>query len=177
MRVRTLFVATLSACLLAACGDGTPDPEAGETAAETPATDPEAPAGITLSDASVQLSAVTGNPGVAYFTIASEADEAMTIAAVYVEGVGRTEMHETYQEGEATRMRPVSEVTVEPGQTFEFEHGGHHVMLFDVGQNLTAGSTTELTVTFADGDKASIAADVSAAGGAMAGMEETDAAH
>jgi copper(I)-binding protein len=46
----------------------------------------------------------------------------------------------------------------------KFEPGGYHAMLFDLDPALTGGVPAELTVTFDNGDKASVAAAVARAG-------------
>jgi periplasmic copper chaperone A len=57
---------------------------------------------------------------------------------------------------------------VEGGATIKFAPGGLHVMVFDLDPALKAGETGELTVTFADGEKASVPLKLEAPG--MAGM-------
>ena len=67
-------------------------------------------------------------------------------------------------------MEPLSEVPVAAGQAVKFEPGGKHVMLFGLDPALAAGATTEMTLIFAGGDKASAALRIEPAGGAMASM-------
>lgn len=169
---RVLFSATLLATLaLAGCGDKTPAPAASESGA--PAADtPDAAPGITVSDAVVQLPAVAGNPGVAYFTIAQGNGAARKLVAVHVDGFARAEMHESTDASGVMTMKKLDSVAIEAGKTVEFKPGGNHVMLFDADGALKAGGTTELTVTLDNGDKASVTAAVKAAGDdAMAGMD------
>ena len=52
----------------------------------------------------------------------------------------------------------------------KFEPGKLHVMVFNPGATLKAGGTTEMTITFADGDKSSAPLKIEAAGGGMGGM-------
>jgi len=157
---------------LAACGSDAPEPAPTEAVDVSVAAD--APEGVSLTQAQVRLPAASGRPGVAYFTIASE--EPRTIVGVSVMGAGRTEMHETNMADGAMTMAQVEEVQVQPGMELGFQPGGYHVMLFDVDATLEAGGATDLTITFANGDKASIQASVSGPGGMngagdMAGMD------
>ena len=149
----------LASCLLlglGACGEAPKLPA--ET--EAPETPPEAPPGISLSDARVQLPAVSGRPGVAYFTISQSSGPPRAIAAVSVELAGRTEMHETMKKGEAMTMQPVAAVPLESGKSVEFVPGGKHIMLFDLDPKLRFEDSVELTVTFDGGDKATARAKV-----------------
>lgn len=164
MRIRRFSPVGLAlAGLLAACGGEAPAP----APSPSEAAPPENPPGIALSDARVQLPAVAGRPGVAYFTVTQGSGAPRAIAAVHVEGAGRAEMHATRDEGGVSRMEQVASVPVGAGKSVKFAPGGNHVMLFDLAPALAAGTATELTVTFDNGDKATIAAPVQAAGTGM----------
>ena len=141
---------------LAACGEAPEVPP--EKVAATAA--PEAPPGISLSDARVQLPAVSGRPGVAYFTISQSSGPPRTVAGVTVELAGRAELHETMRKGEAMTMEPVETVPLESGTSVEFAPGGKHVMLFDLDPKLRFEDSVQLTVTFDGGDKATAQAKV-----------------
>ena len=141
---------------LGACGEA-PEVPPEKGAATAP---PEAPPGISLSDARVQLPAVSGRPGVAYFTISQSSGPPRTVAGVAVELAGRAEMHETMNKGEAMTMQPVEAVPLESGKNVEFAPGGKHVMLFDLDPKLRFEDSVELTVTFDGGDKATARARV-----------------
>lgn len=122
---------------------------------------PEAKPGLTVSDGVLVLPAVKGNPGVAYFALANASEAATSLAAVHVDGVGRTEMHETV----GGRMASLNWAEVPAGETVRFERGGKHVMLFDLADSLAAGGTAEMTLTFSGGDKLSTPLRIEAAGG------------
>lgn len=161
---------------LAACNSADPAAQAtGEPAAASTA---QAPGGIQLSDAEVRLPAVSGRPGVAYFTVSS--DRSRKIIAVTVAGAARAEMHETKSEGGAMTMAKLDNVTIDAGAPLTFAQGGNHVMLFDVDKSLTAGGTTDLTLTFDDGETTTIAARIVGPGGVVqsfdAGMADHDMA-
>lgn len=165
------LLAIPAAGLLALGGCGKPAPEATASADATttapPSQGPTAAPGITLTDARVQLPLVHGAPGVAYFTLTQGAGAPRKLAAIDVAGVGRAEMHATMTAGGVSRMEPLKEVAIEPGKSLAFAPGGNHVMLFDIDPKLKAGSTTELTVTLDNGDKASARASVAAGPPAM----------
>ena len=146
------IAATALALVLAGCGSNAPAPAPSESTEVAP----EAPPGITLSDARVQLPLVSGRPGAAYFTVSQANGAPRKVVGVSVEMAGRSEMHET----KGGTMVPVGEVEVGPGKTVKFAPGGYHVMLFDLDPKLRFSKDAELTVTFDGGDKASARAPV-----------------
>lgn len=164
-RLAPLFLA-VSLAALSACGQQPAKDEAASTA-------PEAKPGLTLSEGTLVLPAVKGNPAGGYFTLINTGDKAVTLAAVSVTGAVRAEMHETTGES----MAPLATLEIKPGETVKFERGGKHVMAFELDPALTAGGKTELTLTFADGDKLSAPLKLEAPGGGMehmAGMDHSE---
>jgi copper(I)-binding protein len=110
---------------------------------------------------------VKGNPAGGYFTLVNNGDKPVTLAAVSIDGAAKAEMHET----KGGSMAPLASLEIKPGETVKFERGGKHVMAFDLDTKLAAGGTSELTLTFADGDKVSAPIKLEAAGGAMEHMD------
>lgn len=162
LRIAALVLAALP---LAACQQGKDD--SGQAAA------PDAKPGITVSDARLVLPAVKGNPAAAYFTVRNGDAVATSLAAVHIEGAGKTEIHQTTD----GKMAPVNWVELEAGTEVKLAPGGVHVMVFDLGDQLVAGGKGEMTVTFSGGDKVSAPLAIEPAGGAdMAGMDH-GAAH
>jgi len=149
-----IAVATVS---LAAC-KGADKPEAAASSA------PEGKPGVSINGARLVLPAVPGNPGAAYFSLDNQSKDEVGIAAVAVQGAGKTELH-------TGDMKPFDHATADPRTALTFEPGQAHVMVFDIASDLKAGAETELTVTFTDGDKISVPAKIEAVGaGAMADM-------
>jgi copper(I)-binding protein len=132
--------------------------------AQRPApTSVEAKPGITLSEGRLTLPAVKGNPGAVYFTIANTNPSGnATIAAVAVSGAAKAEIHQS----DGATMGKVDALEVGGGSTIKFAPGGLHVMAFDLDGSVKPGGTSELTVTFSDGDKASLPLKAEPAGGA-----------
>ena len=153
---------SLAALSLSACSGEAGKPDAAASAA------PDAKPGVKVTDARVVLPGVAGNPGAAYFSLDNQSNANVSIAAVTIDGIGRTEMH-------AADMKVVESGKAEAKTHLDFTQGGAHVMLFDVSDRLKPGDETELTVTFADGDKMTVSAKVEAMGtAAMGGMEHTN---
>jgi copper(I)-binding protein len=141
---------------VAACGGG-------EEAAEQSGA-PEAPEGITVSNARLMLPPVSGNPAALYFDIANGSEREVMIRAAHVEGAGMAMLHTTATWNLKTDMQEVVQQPVPAGETVSFEPGGLHVMVSDLGEAIAPGSTAEVTLTFVGGDKISFPAEVRAAG-------------
>ena len=156
---RSLLVAGLaaSAATLSACGGNkAPDPAQSDAAGAAP----DAKPGISAADGRLVLPVVPGRPGVAYFTVRNAGDKEAVIAAAHVTGAEKSEMHRT----SGGSMAPVEQLPIAPGTQAIFAPGGLHVMVFGIGPSLKPGDTSELTLTFADGDKISIPLAVEAFG-------------
>lgn len=160
----TSGAALAAMAMLGACQQQkAPEPQPSAAAQGQAAAGPEAPAGLSVSDGVLVLPAVKGRPGVAYFAVTNASAQATSLAAVFVEGAGKAEMHET----KGGKMEPLGWAQVEAGQTVRFERGGKHVMLFDLADTLKPGGTAEMTLTVSGGDKVSAPLRIEAAGGAM----------
>lgn len=163
-----------STAILAACKpSGSPSVE--ESAAASDSVDamgPDAKPGVTAGAARLVLPIVPKRPGVVYFRVTNNTGGKITLAGVHVQGVGRAEMHRT----SGGAMAPVDHVDIDAGAAVAFAPGGLHVMAFDIADTLKAGGETELTLTFADGDKLSLPIKVEPMGagsgtaGGMPGM-------
>lgn len=155
-RIALPLFASFAVLALAACKGEDARQQAAASAA------PDAKPGIAIKDARVVLPGVAGNPGVAYFSLDNQTNADVAIAAVAIEGVGRSEMH-------SAKMGVLQGGKASAKTHLDFVPGGAHIMLFDVSSALKAGDETELTVIFADGDKISVKAKVQAAGDAAMG--------
>jgi len=121
------------------------------------------PAELGASQAWVRLPAVAGRPGAAYFTIQGGA-QADTLLAVSTPAALRAELHETLDQGGVKSMRPTRDVAVPAKAVVEFAPGGRHVMLFDLGPGVKAGTRVPLSLAFASGTKLDVQAEVVGAG-------------
>lgn len=142
---------------------------------ETVAAAPDAKPGLIGADARLVLPAVAERPGAVYFTLHNGSEKPVEIASVYINGVGKAEIHVT----EGGSMRAVETVPVAAGEDVTFAPGGLHVMAFEIDPALAPGGAGEITLTFAGGDKLSMPLTIQAMGGAgmsgMAGMDHEGA--
>ena len=112
----------------------------------------------------VRLSAVSGNPSAAYFTVNGGlvADRLMSVSSPLAI---RAEMHDMKMAGGMMTMDAINGGVAVPAKgEVAFAPEGKHVMLFDVSPKVAVGGKMPLTLTFASGAKLEAEADVLAPG-------------
>ena len=150
----SLAISSLGACQQADAPAPSQETESAQTA-------PDAKPGISGSNGRVVLSVVAGRPAAVYFTVRNDGSSAVTLAGVHVAAIGEAQMHKT----RGGSMSAIDKLDIAPGESIDFAPGGFHVMGFDPDKTLKAGDSTELTLTFADGDKLSMPLRVETMGG------------
>jgi copper(I)-binding protein len=116
-----------------------------------------------VSQAWVRLSAVAGQPGAAYFTIAGGRSSARLVR-IESALVGHIELHESMGGMAAMTMKPLAGLDVPAGGTIAFAPGGRHAMLFGIDPVVKPGTSIPLRFGFADGTTAEAEAKTIAAG-------------
>lgn len=158
----------LAALSLGACEKPADKAEAAKsTASASAASGPDARPGLTVEGGRLVLPAVKGNPGAAYFVLDNRTGGTLILATLAIEGAGKAEIHQTM----ADKMLPVDRVEIAGGTNLKLEPGKLHAMVFDISPKLAVGGKTEMTLTFADGDKMSVPLSIEAAGGGSTEME------
>ncbi|MFM9827228.1 MAG: copper chaperone PCu(A)C [Sphingomonas sp.] len=111
----------------------------------------------------VRLSAVSGNPAVAYFTLHGGGEATMLLSVTSPTTI-KTELHESMAKGGMSSMAPIKDVALPPKADIAFQPGGKHVMLFNVNPGVKPGDTMPLIFTFANNLRIQYDAPVIAAG-------------
>lgn len=166
-RVASWLLPFLVTGALAACQQPSGDAGSGDEAAEAA---PDSKPGLSIADGKLVLNAVEGRPAAAYFTVTNNGEDNTEIVGAYIEGAERSEMHET----RGGTMSQVDALPIAAGETIAFEPGGKHVMAFGVMGALGPGEESEITLTFAGGDKVSAPLAVEKMGAAMETMDHGD---
>ena len=143
--MRLLLLA--AALCLAACDRAPPEPR------------------VEVGGAVVQLPAVAGRPGAAYFTLRTNNDPTRLVS-VSSPKVERIELHDMRMDGDVMRMGPATDLTF--SDELKFEQGGKHAMLFGIDPALKAGDKVTLTFTFDPVPPVTVEAEVRAFGGGHA---------
>jgi len=168
MLAKLAFPAVLALGLgLGACQqEAPPAPEETAAGALPSADGPDAKPGMSASAGRLVLPVVEGRPAAVYFTVRNDGETIAKLVSVHVQGAAKAEMHKT----EGGTMSAVDEIAIKPGETVEFAPGGYHVMAFEPTTPPAPGGTTELTLSFSDGDKLSMPLTVETMGDGMGGM-------
>lgn len=133
------FILTLGIFIaFTACGGATTDTSTSTAAAPL----------LEVSNAKVRGLLPDRNMTAAYFTLKNNRPAAVTLNGAKSASAGKVEMHTVEMVAEQMRMRPLTEVLIESGQSATFVSGGHHLMLFDVA-NIQASMA--ITLQFTDG--------------------------
>ena len=122
-------------------------------------------------------SSVPGQKGSGAF-MKITAKESVRLTAVSSPVAGVAEVHEMKMDGDVMKMRAVPVLELPAGSTVELKPGGYHLMLMDLKQSLTVGSTVPVTLMFKDAKGAAkrveiklpVAAAAPRASGAKTGM-------
>ena len=80
----------------------------------------------------------------AYGRLQNSGDEALVITGVSTEVAAHSSLHETRIERDRSTMRPVSSLTVAPGEEVELAPGGMHVMLMKLDAPLVEGESIDI---------------------------------
>ena len=151
-RVLAALLAVAVATSVAACSAPTAPAATGPTGAT--GAQASASASSTVSGTAVTVTgawaraASKGMGSAAYFTIAA-GPEGDALVAASTTAATEAQIHETSTDAQGmTGMHPVESVPVPAGGQVEFDPGGYHVMLNELTQDLRAGDTFELVLTF-----------------------------
>ncbi len=122
---------------------------------------------LSADHAWVRLSAVSGNPSVAYLVIHG-GPTPERLVAVDSAAAGSGELHESMKVGAAgmTGMKRLDGLDVPAGDVVIFAPGGNHVMLFGLSPGLKAGGTLPISVRFEKGQPLTLQAKIVNAGDA-----------
>lgn len=125
----------LSALMLLLCACGRDDPDAGPA---------------TLQAAQVRSARILMPPpgapmAAGYFELHNPGKTSLVLETLESTAFDSIEMHETVEQNGVSRMRPLPNATVAPGETLHFEPGGMHLML--MGSRLASGDPVPTSIT------------------------------
>jgi hypothetical protein len=121
--------------------------------------------GVMVEGARVQLPAVEGRPGAAYFEMTT--GRPVRITSITSPQIQRIELHETRETNGVSRMAKTDNVTFE--HELSFAPGGRHAMLFGIDPALRPGARVPLVFAFDQAPPVTVEAEVQAPGGGHSG--------
>ncbi len=114
-----------------------------------------------------RATAPSAKAGGAFMVIENTGAIADRLVGARSDVAGRVEVHETSMVNNVMRMRPVGEITIDPGRKVELKPGGYHVMLMDLKSALTEGETFSLSLTFEKAGEVTLTVPIQAPGSRM----------
>ena len=122
---------------------------------------------IAIEGAFARAAAASGGASAAYMSITTDGAADRLVAAASP-AARKVELHtHTLDDQGVARMRQVTAIAVEPGESTVLKPGGLHVMLMGLTQQLAEGDTLELTLTFEQAGDVTLTLPVVAVGGGM----------
>jgi len=113
---------------------------------------------IKITDPWARPSSAMASAGAAYMTITNNGSAADALLGASSPAAATVEVHETVVMGSPAPgasgdsgmmgMQPVSRLEIPAGGSVELKPGSYHVMLIGLKQDLKAGATIEITLTF-----------------------------
>lgn len=120
--------------------------------------------GMSIENARIVLAPVDGNPAAVYFDLKYEGDRAVSIRRADVEGAESAMLHDYAEYDSEMQMMEALPINISKGTELSFEPGARHVMAFNLSPEITAGGSTEVTLTVSGGQKHTFPAEIRAAG-------------
>ncbi len=126
---------------------------------------------LRIEGAWARASAGPARNGAAYLTVVNAGGQPDQLVAAASEASAKAELHTHEHENGVMRMRQVPAIDIPAGQSVSLQPGGAHVMLFELGQPLTQGTSFPVTLTFAKAGSVTVMVDVKPAG-ALSGANQ-----
>lgn len=111
---------------------------------------------VTVKDAWIRATVPQQQATGAFMQLSAAKDTKLVAASSPLTPV--VEVHEMAMKDNVMTMRQIPAVEIAAGQTVALKPGGYHVMLLDLKQQVKAGDTVQLTLTFEgkDGQRESV---------------------
>ena len=109
--------------------------------------------------------------GAAYMVLTNEGSVADRLISASSDVAETVELHTHMMDDGVMRMRQVEAIDVDPGTPSVLEPGGLHVMLIGLKQQLVAGESFPMTLTFEQAGEVTVEVAVEAMGSNMGGHD------
>lgn len=88
-----------------------------------------------------------------YATLKNDGNERVVVLTVQSDTFRETSIHETIVADDVSKMREVSRLVIEPGETVEMKPGGRHLMLIGPRHPVAAGDKVSVLFLLTDGTR------------------------
>ena len=119
-------------------------------------------------DAAVEDARIRLLPGdlplAGYFTLHNTGSQALRLVSASSPVFAMAHLHRSMEQNGMSRMVPVTQLDIAPGDSVRFAPGGYHLMLMHRQQPLRVGDQVPVLLHFADGGSLSVSFQVQPAG-------------
>lgn len=105
-----------------------------------------------ITDARVPATPPGATVAAGYLTLTNSADEPLILRGASSTSVPTVELHRTQISNDVASMKKQRDVTIPPGKTLAFDHGGYHLMLMGLEKPLSVGEVIDLTLDTSAGE-------------------------
>ena len=91
---------------------------------------------------------MAGGTGAVYVTLRNAGAAPDALVGASSAAAEHVELHETIQDGQVMRMRPLAKLALPSGGVLAMKPGGYHIMLLNLKHALQAGEKVSVTLTF-----------------------------
>ena len=91
---------------------------------------------------------MAGGTGAVYVTLRNAGAAPDALVGASSAAAEHVELHETIQDGQVMRMRPLAKLALPSGGVLAMKPGGYHIMLLHLTHALQAGEKVSVTLTF-----------------------------
>lgn len=122
---------------------------------------------VSVEGGTFVLPSVAGTLAMVHFKVSNTGNQdTVFINGVSIENATKTDMFETV----GPDMRPLTNVTIHPGETVDFGLDSNRLVRSNYGEDIQPGNTVQMTLRFADGETLTVPLEVTSAvrqGGAV----------
>lgn len=106
---------------------------------------------VTISDSYFSATFSMASSAAGYFTLTNDGNEPVVLTGISVSSTiaKAASLHETIVNDDMVSMRPLHQLSLDAGQTVQFQAGGKHIMLTGLNKPLKATMTVDVTFLFA----------------------------
>jgi periplasmic copper chaperone A len=121
---------------------------------------------LTINHPWSRPTAPNAKTGAVYMTVKNTGLTPDRLMAASSPVADKTALHVTLRDGDVMRMREVSEIIIQPGETVTLAPGGTHMMFEGLKTPLVAGERVPVTLTFAKAGVVEVVSAVDKSGAA-----------
>ena len=123
---------------------------------------------VTVADPYIRAVPPVVKTSAAFMQLRSSADQERYLIAASTPVAGAVELHMHLIDEGVMRMRRIAHIHLPPETPVTLQPGGLHIMLFDLKAPLKPGEEVPLTLTFDDGSRKTVVAEVRSVQSTMA---------